>query len=106
MDTHEGDSDRSPDLNDKLDQNQKLKDLDLEDQGRRLSHHHVTAIDSSSTSESVGRQIEMESENTIKYRTCSWQKVSLVSMRYDRKWQDSYWEERKGKRLGANVLQY
>lgn len=82
MDTHEGDSDRSRDLNDKLEQNQKMKDNDLEGQGRRLSHHHVTAIDSSSTSESVGRQIEMESENTIKYRTCSWQKVRLVSMQY------------------------
>lgn len=23
----------------------------------------------------IGRQIELESENTIKYRTCSWQKV-------------------------------
>lgn len=82
MDTHEGESDRSPDLNDKLDQNQKLKDLDLEGQDRRHSHHHVTAIDSSSTSESVGRQIEMEAENTIKYRTCSWQKVRLLSLRY------------------------
>ena len=82
MDTHEGESDRSPDLNGKLDQNQKLKDLDLEDQDRRHSHHHVTAIDSSSTSESVGRQIEMEAENTIKYRTCSWQKVRLLSLRY------------------------
>ena len=26
---------------------------------------------------SVRQQIEMESENDIKYRTCSWQKVSL-----------------------------
>lgn len=82
MDTHEGESDRSPNLNKQLDQNQKLKDLDLEDQDRRHSHHHVTAIDSSSTSESVGRQIEMESENTIKYRTCSWQKVRLLSLRH------------------------
>ncbi|KAJ5620501.1 hypothetical protein N7510_004485 [Penicillium lagena] len=58
----------------------KLKDLDdLESQGRRRSsHHHVTTIDSSSTSESVGRQIEMESENSIKYRTCSWQKTAAL----------------------------
>ncbi|KAJ5832296.1 hypothetical protein N7474_000607 [Penicillium riverlandense] len=58
----------------------KLKDLDdLEGQGRRRSsHHHVTAVDSSSTSESVGRQIEMESENSIKYRTCSWQKTAAL----------------------------
>lgn len=26
----------------------------------------------------IGRQIELESENTIKYRTCSWQKVGSV----------------------------
>lgn len=31
---------------------------------------------SSSDSEGeVGRQIQMEAENSIKYRTCSWQKV-------------------------------
>ena len=74
MDTYPRDSDRSADLSDKLERDPK-KDLDLEGQGRRLSHHHVTALDGSSTTESVGRQIEMESENTIKYRTCSWQKV-------------------------------
>lgn len=55
-------------MSDKLDFDPKLKDLDIESQAR-------PAVDSSSTSESVGRQIEMESENTIKYRTCSWQKV-------------------------------
>lgn len=66
------DKDRASDLSDKLATDPKLKDDDLEGQGRRLSHH---AVDSSSTTESVGRQIEMESENTIKYRTCSWQKV-------------------------------
>jgi hypothetical protein len=33
-------------------------------------------IDSdSSNSITVGKQIEMEAENAIKYRTCSWQKV-------------------------------
>lgn len=69
------DKDRASDLSDKLAADPKLKDEDLEGQGRRLSRHHVHAVDSSSTTESVGRQIEMESENTIKYRTCSWQKV-------------------------------
>lgn len=75
---HRSDSDQSHDhdLNDKLDQDPKLKDFDLEGQGRRLSHSHV-AVDSSSTTESVGRQIELEAENGIKYRTCSWQKVGL-----------------------------
>lgn len=71
-----GHGDRSPDLSDKLDQDPK-KDFDVERHGRRVSHHHVTSVDGSSTTESVGRQIEMESENTIKYRTCSWQKVGL-----------------------------
>jgi hypothetical protein len=44
----------------------------------------VTAVDSSSTTESIGRQIEMESENTIKYRTCSWQKVGFPSSQCSR----------------------
>lgn len=65
----------SPELSDKSEQDPKLKDFDIEGQGRRGSHHNVTALDASSTTESIGRQIEMESENTIKYRTCSWQKV-------------------------------
>lgn len=72
---HDRTSNTSPELSDKSEQDPKLKDLDVEGQRRRNSHHHVTAIDGSSTTESVGRQIEMESENTIKYRTCSWQKV-------------------------------
>lgn len=78
MDASAGDSDRSPDLSDKM-EDPKLKDFDAEDQGhgRRRSHHHVTSVDASSTTESIGRQIEMESENTIKYRTCSWQKVNF-----------------------------
>lgn len=78
MDLSNGDDRRDdPVYNDK--DESKLKDLDdLEGQGRRRSsHHHVHAVDSSSTSESVGRQIEMESENSIKYRTCSWQKVGV-----------------------------
>lgn len=75
---HRSDSDQSesPHLSDKVEQDPKLKDFDLEGQGRRLSHSHV-ALDSSSTSESVGRQIELEAENGIKYRTCSWQKVGF-----------------------------
>lgn len=49
----------------------KLKEVDLEDQGV----HRVTGLDDSSSEESVGRQIAMESDNSIKYRSCSWQKV-------------------------------
>lgn len=76
-----GDYEGSRGLSDKLGHDPKLKDFDIEGQGRRLSQHHVTALDSSSTSESVGRQIEMESENTIKYRTCSWQKVGFLYLK-------------------------
>lgn len=74
---HDRGHDNSPELSDKPEQDPKLKDFDIEGQGRRGSQHHVTAIDSSSTTESIGRQIELESDNTIKYRTCSWQKVRL-----------------------------
>jgi hypothetical protein len=77
---HDRDHDRSPELSDKSEQDPKLKDFDIEGQGRRGSQH-VAAIDSSSTTESIGRQIDMESENTIKYRTCSWQKVRFVRIR-------------------------
>ena len=75
---HDRDINASPDLSDKSERDPKLKDFDLEGQGRRGSQHNVTAIDGSSTTESVGRQIDMESENTIKYRTCSWQKVRVL----------------------------
>lgn len=44
----------------------KLKgDTDVENRG---------GVNSDSEGE-IGRQIELEAENTIKYRTCSWQKV-------------------------------
>ncbi|KAJ5677851.1 uncharacterized protein N7477_003484 [Penicillium maclennaniae] len=77
------DHDRTADVSSMSDQSDKLedpklKDYDAEGQGRRSSHHHVTAIDSSSMTESIGRQIELESENTIKYRTCSWQKTAAL----------------------------
>ena len=35
------------------------------------------AINSDSESGDVGRQIELEAGNSIKYRTCSWQKVRI-----------------------------
>lgn len=36
------------------------------------------AINSDSESGDVGRQIELEAGNSIKYRTCSWQKVCII----------------------------
>ncbi|OQE38000.1 hypothetical protein PENCOP_c009G06476 [Penicillium coprophilum] len=74
---HDPDHDLTPELSDKSEQDPKLKDFDIEGQGRR-GLQHVAAIDSSSTTESIGRQIDMESENTIKYRTCSWQKTAAL----------------------------
>jgi hypothetical protein len=74
---HDRNIDASPDLSDKSEHDPKLKDFDVEGQGRNGSRNDITAIDGSSTTESVGRQIDMESENTIKYRTCSWQKVRV-----------------------------
>ncbi|KAL4893993.1 transmembrane amino acid transporter protein-domain-containing protein [Aspergillus ambiguus] len=53
-------SDTSPD---------KLK-LDLENQSRTAP--------SESESDAVGRQIELEAGNSIKYRTCSWQKTAAL----------------------------
>lgn len=68
-------------LSDMSEQEPKLKDFDIESQPRRGSQHNVTAIDSLSMKESIGRQIDIESENTIKYRTCSWQKVRFGPIR-------------------------
>lgn len=34
-------------------------------------------MDDSDASMTVGKQMELEAENAIKYRTCSWQKVGL-----------------------------
>ncbi|RAK97060.1 putative neutral amino acid permease [Aspergillus ibericus CBS 121593] len=49
----------------------KLKQMDLEGQKQQVG--------SGSDSEGeIGRQIEMESENSIKYRTCSWQKTAAL----------------------------
>ncbi|PWY81986.1 hypothetical protein BO70DRAFT_362419 [Aspergillus heteromorphus CBS 117.55] len=49
----------------------KLKPTDLESQKQQVG--------SGSDSEGeIGRQIELESENSIKYRTCSWQKTAAL----------------------------
>src|ERR1700742_1519054 len=46
--------------------------------GRRLSRIDRTVEEADSDSSiGFGAQIEMEKENAIKYRTCSWQKVRL-----------------------------
>ncbi|PTU22573.1 hypothetical protein P175DRAFT_0137782 [Aspergillus ochraceoroseus IBT 24754] len=48
----------------------KLKDPESQPQS--------TGLLSDSESGEVGRQIEMETENSIKYRTCSWQKTAAL----------------------------
>ena len=66
---HSSDSDRTAGLNDKYDKydtDPKVKDVERD----------LDQIDSNSTGARIGRQIEMEAENGIKYRTCSWQKVN------------------------------
>lgn len=50
----------------------KLKKLDVESQSQK-------AAQSDSESNDIGRQIELEAGNSIKYRTCSWEKVCLPS---------------------------
>lgn len=47
----------------------KDKDNDLEQQPK------APGTLSDSESGEIGRQIELEADNSIKYRTCSWQKV-------------------------------
>lgn len=62
--------DRSSSLSDQTQESpDKLKHLDLEGQDNAFT------VQSDSETGDVGRQIELEAENSIKYRTCSWQKV-------------------------------
>jgi len=41
------------------------------------SRRDMAGDDSSDSSITVGKQMEMEAENAIKYRTCSWPKVCI-----------------------------
>lgn len=45
-----------------------------DDKGRKMSR--LGALTSEEEKLDVGGQIELEAGNAIKYRTCSWQKVS------------------------------
>lgn len=61
-------------------QDTKLKqhEYDVESQPRRDSRiAPVQAEDRTS----IGKQLELEAENAIKYRTCSWQKVRFSAPR-------------------------
>lgn len=48
------------------------------EQGATKKASSVLSVDSSAESLSVGVLIAQESENEIRYRTCSWQKVCIV----------------------------
>lgn len=50
----------------------KPKDIDVEIQPDATTR---AAGQSDSDGEGVGKQIQLEDGNSIKYRTCSWQKV-------------------------------
>ena len=58
-----------------------LKDVEMQDEARRESRvggplKGPTALQGDDLSVlSVGKQMELEAGNSIKYRSCSWQKV-------------------------------
>jgi hypothetical protein len=47
------------------------------------SRRDMAGDDSSDQSITVGKQMELEAENAIKYRTCSWQKVCTSFSRFE-----------------------
>ncbi|KAB8257703.1 transmembrane amino acid transporter protein-domain-containing protein [Aspergillus pseudonomiae] len=64
-----GDEDRQSFASDGADSPDKMKDLENQRQ---------PGVQSDSDTDDVGRQIEMEAGNSIKYRTCSWQKTAAL----------------------------
>lgn len=52
---------------------------DPEDQSANGRRRLSRVADDSSSTLSVGKQIELEADNAIKYRTCSWQKVCFLT---------------------------
>ncbi|KAJ9241183.1 hypothetical protein DTO166G5_1345 [Paecilomyces variotii] len=59
----------------------KLKNgYDLEDQTSERRNSRIAPIHSNTSVDrlSVSRQVELEAENAIKYRTCSWQKTAAL----------------------------
>lgn len=63
-----GDEDRQSSASERPDFPDKMKDIENQRQ---------PGVQSDSDTDDIGRQIEMEAGNSIKYRTCSWQKVRL-----------------------------
>lgn len=76
--TNVNDVSPSPDYNEKSGQFYDPEALD--EKGRKKSVIASGVIgDPDSASVTVGKQLELESTNSIKYRTCSWQKVIASS---------------------------
>jgi hypothetical protein len=59
------------------------KTYDPESASKKPRKRSITD-DNASDEFSIGKQIEMESENAIKFRTCSWPKVCLTPLHIDR----------------------
>lgn len=62
---------------------QDVEALRAQKYGNRIDKPRTRSIvagadDASDTSVSVGKQMELESTNSIKYRTCSWQKTAAL----------------------------
>ncbi|KAH7414295.1 transmembrane amino acid transporter protein-domain-containing protein [Phaeosphaeria sp. MPI-PUGE-AT-0046c] len=57
--------------------NDEKKDVELGGLGTS-NGHDMAADDSSDQSITVGKQMELEADNAIKYRTCSWQKTAAL----------------------------
>ena len=59
-----------------MDHKKEHFDLEGQEHGSRFATEDAGSL----MSDRVGQQIETESQNTIKYRTCSWPKVSRSSL--------------------------
>lgn len=71
------DDQQSSSLSDKLENDHDHNPAKLKDYDPANAEHSVGG-GHSDTEEEVVRQIELESENAIKYRTCSWQKTAAL----------------------------
>ena len=56
-------------------------DPEIQDEkGRKKSRIGAGEVSDDEAQLSVGQQVELEATNAIKYRTCSWQKVSILEI--------------------------
>jgi hypothetical protein len=72
-----------PSLDDRSDhaiEEKKVAHHDIEERPRHSSHLEPLHVGTRESEEplDVGRQVELEAENAIRYRTCSWEKVGSI----------------------------